>query len=102
MFADVAATRAPDAQGPPCGGPVRDQFFSTSGLGGGSAYFLVISHCCSRPRPPLATWYSTRPAGRKARTTPKINGLVCILLRCLRSLPELRRSSRADPTIALV
>src|SRR3546814_17929869 len=41
MLAEVAATRAPAAKGPPRGGPVREPFLHPSALGGVSAYLLV-------------------------------------------------------------
>src|SRR5690606_22299913 len=78
------------------------QLFSTTGLGGGSAYFLVITHCCSRPSPPLATWYSTRPAGRKARITPKISGMVCIIFCCIGSMPVIGVSFCVAHMIAML
>src|SRR3546814_2061481 len=35
----------------------------------------MITHCCNRPRLPLVVQYNTRPAGKKANITPKINGI---------------------------
>src|SRR5690606_22477112 len=69
---------------------------------GCSAYFLVITHCCSRPRPPLATWYRTRPAGRNARTTPKMIGIVCIIFCCIGSMPVIGVSFCVDHMIAML
>src|SRR3546814_947645 len=47
---------------------------------GDSPYLRTINHCCNRPRPPLVTQYSTRPAGQHATITPIATGMYCIIL----------------------
>src|SRR5690606_2435688 len=59
---------------------------------GASAYFFSMYHCCSRPKPPLVTQYSTRPAGKNTIITPNTSGISCIMRCCIGSMPVIGES----------